>query len=444
MVITQKSLERRTFLRGLGATVALPFLDAMVPALGTTAAAAAKPVQRLGFFYVPNGIYPRSWHPTGDGGSRFTLSPVLEPLEPVRQHVNVLSGLSNLATAKGGGGHSSAHSGWLNGAPSKKTEGSDIRAGKTLDQYAADVMGTDTILRSLELTTESSIVAGLCEFGYSCTYRNSTSWLTPTTPLPHENNPRLIFERLFGSEATPAARARELANDRSILDSVTEEMTRLQRRLGIGDQRTVDDYMSSIRDIEVRIQKIERNQSNTVAADIMQPVGIPADFREHIALLFDLLWIAYQGDITRVSCTQIGRENGARTYPWIGVNSGHHGLTHHGHDPDKVAAVVKIDTYHATLFRDFIEKMRDTPDGDGSLLDHSILVYGGGLGDGNIHSFSNLPLLVAGGGAGQLKGGRHLTFPEDTPLMNAGLTVLDKVGVHLDSIGDSTGRLGDL
>ncbi len=277
MVITKKSLERRTFLRGVGATIALPFLDAMVPALG--AVTTSKPVQRLGFFYVPNGIYPPSWHPAGDGGTQFALSPVLAPLEPVRQHVNILTGLSNLATAKGGGGHSSAHSGWLNGAPSKKTEGSDIRAGKTLDQYAADTLGATTILRSLELTTESSIVAGLCEFGYSCTYRNSTSWLTPTTPLPHENNPRLVFERLFGSEATPSARARELANDRSILDSVGEEMSRLQRRLGIGDQRMVDDYMSSIRDVELRIQKIEKNQTSAVVADMTQPVGIPDDFR---------------------------------------------------------------------------------------------------------------------------------------------------------------------
>ena len=440
MIITKKSLARRTFLRGVGATIALPFLDAMVPALN--GATAAKPVPRLGFFYVPNGIYPPDFHPAGNGGTNFTFSPVLLPLEPVREHVTVLSGLCNLNT--GGGGHTTGNSGWLNGTPSKKTEGSDINAGKTLDQYAADTLGAATILRSLELTTESSIVAGLCELGYSCTYRNSTSWLTPTTPLPHENNPRLVFERLFGSEATPAARARELANDRSILDAVSEEMTRLQRRLGIGDQRMVNDYMSSIRDVEVRIQRIEENQENAVAANFMQPVGIPDDFREHVQLLFDLLWVAYQGDITRVSCTQLSRENSARTYPWIGVNSGHHGITHHGHDPVKIANVVKIDTYHVSLFRDFIQKMRDTPDGDGSLLDHSILVYGSGLGDGNIHSMSNLPLVVAGGGVGNLKGGRHLKYSSDTPLMNAGLTLLDKVGVHLDSIGDSTGRLSDL
>ena len=442
MFITKQSLDRRTVLRGLGATVALPFLDAMAPALG--AAAATRPVPRLGFFYVPNGIYPPSFHPAGDGGRSFSLPPVLEPLEPVRRHVTVVTGLSNLATGRGGGGHSTAHSGWLNGVRVKKTEGSDIRAGKTLDQYAADKLGNATILRSLELTSESSIVAGLCEFGYSCTYRNSTSWLTPTAPLPHENNPRLVFERLFGSEATPAARERELANDRSILDSVGEEMRRLQRRLGIGDRRMVNDYLSSIRDVEVRIQKIEAHQQSGAAADFTQPAGIPEDFGEHVTLLFDLLWIAYQGDITRVSCTQIARENSARTYPWIGVNSGHHGITHHGNDPEKIDQQVRIDTYHMSLFRSFLEKMRDTPDGDGSLLDHSVLVYGGGLGDGNVHSFSNLPLVVAGGGAGRLEGGRHLRYPLDTPLMNAGLTLLDKVGVHLDRVGDSTGRLSDL
>ena len=441
MFITKKALDRRTFLKGTGAIVALPFLGAMVPAL--SASAASRPVQRMGFFYVPNGIYPPSFHPAGVGGPDYAFTPVLEPLASIREHVSVLSGLSNIATARGGGGHSSAHSGWLNGAPSKQTEGSDIRAGKTLDQYAADVLGQDTLLRSLELTTESSIVAGLCELGYSCVYRNSTSWLTPTTPLPHENNPRAVFERLFGTESTPEARARELANDRSILDSVAKEMKRLERRLGVGDQRTVSDYMEAIRDVESRIQKIE-NQKDPVGADFPRPSGIPEDFREHIKILFDLLVLAYRGDITRVSCTQIGRENGNRSFPWIGVNGGHHSITHHGNDPVKIADQVKIDTYHMSLFTGFVETLRDTPDGDGSLLDHSLLMYGCGLGDGNIHSFSNLPVVIAGGAAGNHSGGRHLVYPMDTPLMNAGVTLLDKIGVHVDRIGDSTGRLAHL
>lgn len=440
MVISGKSINRRHLLRGAGAAVALPFLSAMVPAL--QARAVPQPARRLAFFYVPNGIVPDSFHPAGDGGRDYALTPVLAPLASVREHVTVLSGLSNIATARGGGGHSSAHSGWLNGAPSKKTEGSDIRAGKTLDQYAADTLGRDTILRSLELTTESSIVSGLCELGYSCVYRNSTSWLTPTTPLPHENNPRRVFERLFGSEATPQARRRELANDRSILDSVGEEMRRLARTLGAHDRRTMDDYATAIRDVEARIEKIERSERVSLGADMAQPTGIPEDFEDHVKLLFDLLLVAFRGDITRVACTQIGRENSNRSYPWIGVNGGHHAITHHGNDPVKVAAQIKIDTYHATLFKDLVETMRATPDGDGTLLDHALLVYGGGLGDGNTHSFSNLPLLVAGGGSH--RGGRHLKYPMDTPLMNAGLSLLDKVGAHLDRVGDSTGRLAEL
>ena len=381
---------------------------------------------------------------SGEGGPDYALTPVLEPLASIREHVTVLTGLSNIATARGGGGHSSAHSGWLNGAPSKQTEGSDIRAGKTLDQYAADVLGRDTLLRSLELTTESSIVAGLCELGYSCVYRNSTSWLTATTPLPHENNPRAVFERLFGTESTPEARARELANDRSILDSLAQEMKRLEHRLGIADRRTVDDYLGAIRDVEARIQKIEKHQTDQVGADFPPPTGIPEDFREHVGILFDLLVLAYRGDITRVSCTQVGRENSNRSFPWIGVNGGHHSITHHGNDPVKIADQVKIDTYHMSLFKDFVETLRDTPDGDGSLLDHSLLMYGCGLGDGNTHSFSNLPVVIAGGAAGNHRGGQHLVYPMNTPLMNAGVTLLDKVGVHVDRIGDSTGRLAHL
>ena len=441
MFITGKAISRRHLLRGSGAAVALPFLGAMVPAL--RASAATRPPPRLAFFYVPNGIVPASFHPEGNGGPDYALTPVLTPLKSVRHHVTVLSGLSNIATARGGGGHSSAHSGWLNGAPSKKTEGSDIRAGKTLDQYAADSLGADTILRSLELTTESSIVSGLCELGYSCVYRNSTSWLTPTTPLPHENDPRRVFERLFGSEATPAARRRELANDRSILDSVSDELGRLTRSLGVGDRRTVDDYTTAIRDVESRIEKIERSQAHDLAGGMTPPTGIPEDFEDHVKILFDLLLVAFRGDITRVSCTQVARENSNRSYPWIGVNGGHHAITHHGNDPVKVAQQIKIDTYHVSLFKDFIETLDATADGDGTLLDHALLVYGGGLGDGNTHSFSNLPLVVAGGAGGH-RGGRHLKSPMDTPLMNAGLSLLDKVGVHLDGVGDSTSRLAAL
>jgi hypothetical protein len=387
---------------------------------------------------------PSSFHPAGDGGANFALTRVLGPLESVREHINVLTGFSNVAAGKNGAGHTNAHSGWLNGVASKKTEGSDIRSAKTLDQYAADKLGATTMLRSLELTTESNIVAGLCEFGYSCIYRNSTSWIDDTTPLPHENNPRLVFERLFGSEATPSARLQELAKDRSILDAVTQDIARLRKRLGISDRRMVTEYLDSIRAIETRIQRIEKNQTNPEAPDFGQPMGIPEDFEEHVKLLFDLNWVAYQGDITRVSCMQLARENSGRTYPNIGVTGGHHSISHHGNDPNKIEQQIKIDTYHMSLFRYMIEKMRDTPDGDGSLLDHSILLYGGGLGDGALHSFNNLPIVLAGGRDVELKTGRHIKVPLDTPFMNAGLSLLEKVGVHVDSIGDSTGRFAGL
>jgi hypothetical protein len=426
----------------MGAVVALPFLDAMVPAL--RAAEASKPVQRLGFLYSPNGIYPPSFHPEGPGGALMTTTPVLAPLEPVREHLNVIRGLSNIAAGKGGGGHTSAHSGWLNGTNPKKTEGSDIRLAKTLDQYAADKLGETTMLRSLELTTEANIVAGLCEFGYSCTYRNSTSWLNETTPLPHENNPRLVFERLFGSEATPVARQREIATDRSILDAVSEDMARLKRRLGVADRRLVNDYVGAVREIESRIQKIEKSRSSSPLPELARPIGVPEEFDEYAKLMLDLLVVAYQGDITRVSCTQIARENSGRTYPWVGVNGGHHSLSHHGGDMNKIEQQVKIDTYHMTLLRYLVEKMRDTPDGEGSLLDHSIMFWGWGLGDGAQHTFRDLPVITAGHGAGQLKTGRHIRVTQDTPLMNAGLSLLDKVGVNIESIGDSTGRLSEL
>ena len=441
MFITNKAISRRQLLRGSGAAVALPFLGAMVPALGANAT--PRTPSRLAFFYVPNGIVPASFHPAGDGGRDYAMTPVLAPLEALRDHVTVLSGLSNIATARGGGGHSSAHSGWLNGAPSKKTEGSDIRAGKTLDQYAADSLGADTILRSLELTTESSIVSGLCELGYSCVYRNSTSWLTPTTPLPHENDPRRVFERLFGSEATPAARRRELANDRSILDSVGDELDRLTRSLGVGDRRTVDDYTTAIRDVESRIEKIERSQARDLGRrddatdrdsgrlrrprqDPLRPAALGLPGRHHPRQL-------HPGR-PRKQQPQLSVDRRQRRPPRDHAprQRSREGRTA---DQDRHLPRVAFQGLHRTL--------EATPDGDGTLLDHALLVYGGGLGDGNTHSFSNLPLLVAGGAGGH-RGGRHLKYPMDTPLMNAGLSLLDKVGVHIEQVGDSTGRLAAL
>src|SRR5580658_3138398 len=307
MIITKQALARRTFLRGIGTAIALPFLDAMVPARGAAAELSKAPM-RMGFFYVPNGMYLPNFHPVGEGGTSFEFTPILKPLEPFRGQVTVLSGLSNLGVIspkEGGGVHTRAHAGWLNGVLAKRTEGSDILAGKTIDQYAADKLGTDTPLRSLELTTESNFQVGNCENGYSCAYLNSTSWRTDSTPLPHERDPRVVFERLFGDGGSVSARLAQMKKDRSILDSITEDMTRLEKRLGISDRRMVDDYLDSIREIETRIQKAEKNNASAPMPSVTQPPGIPEEFDDHVKLLVDMLHLAYQGDITRVSCMQI-------------------------------------------------------------------------------------------------------------------------------------------
>ena len=446
MIIFKKALPRRTFLRGVGATVALPLLDAMVPALTAATTSAASPAKRLGFFYVPNGMFLPNFHPATEGAD-FAFTPVLKPLEPFREHVTVLSGLSNLhllSPNEGGGVHTRAHGGWLNGILAKRTEGSDLVAGKTIDQYAADKLAVDTPLRSLELTTETNYMVGNCENGYSCAYLNSTSWRTPTTPLPHERDPRVIFERLFGDGGSVAARMQQMKQDRSILDSVSEEMTRLQKRLGAGDRRMVGDYLDAVREIETRIQKSERNNAATPLPSVEQPAGVPEEFDDHVKLLLDLLLLAYQGDVTRVSCTQIARELSGRAYPWIGVPEAHHPISHHQNDPHNIQQKTKIDAYHVSLFARLVEKMKNTPDGDGTLLDHSILLYGAGMGDGDRHTPINMPVAIVGGGCGTMKGGRHIRYELNTPFMNAGLSLLDKFDVNLDKLGDSTGRLIDL
>jgi hypothetical protein len=447
MFITKKCLPRRTFLRGLGATVALPMLDAMAPALAATAKTAAAPVPRMGFFYVPNGMYLPSFHPAGNGGTDFAFTATLKPLEPFRQDLIVVSGLSNLgliSAKEGGGVHSRAHAGWLNGVQPKRTEGSDITAGKTIDQYAADKLGADTPLRSLELTTESNFTVGNCEGAYSCSYINSTSWRGPHTPLPHESDPRAIFQRLFGDGGTPEARLAQLRNDRSILDWVTESLHRLERRLGTGDRRTLTEYLDAVREVELRIQKVEASHATTPLPPLEQPAGVPDEFDAHAGLLMDLLLLAYRADVTRVSCMQFGREQTGRTYPEIGVDEGHHTVSHHQRDPHLTEQYTKVNTYHMSIFAKMVEKMRATPDGDGTLLEHAILVYGAAMGDGDQHTPIDLPVAIVGGGCGQLTGGRHLRYALNTPFMNLGLTLLDKVDVHVDAIADSTGRLTDL
>ncbi len=446
--VTKKALSRREALRGMGAMVALPFLDSMVPALTPLAGTAAAPaIPRLGFVYAPNGMFLPNFHPAGEGGSGYAMTPILRPLEAYREQMVVVTGLSNrgiVSPNEGGGVHTRAHGGWLSGVLPKRTEGADIQAGKTVDQYAADVLGADTSLRSLELTTESNFSVGNCENGYSCTYQNSTSWRTPTTPLPHERNPRVVFQRLFGDGGSVEARSARMQTDRSILDSVMENINQLERRLGRSDRAAVDEYLNAVREIERRIQRAEQNSAPPPLPTADQPAGVPDAYDEHVEMLFDMLVLAYQADVTRVSCFQMARELSGRTYPDIGVPEAHHSVSHHQLNPHNIEQYTKINTHHVSLFSKLIERMHNTPDGDGTLLDHTIMLYGTGMGDGDHHTPYNLPVILVGGGCGKLEGGRHMKYEMDTPFMNLGLTLLDKVGVHLDGISDSTGRLTDL
>ena len=447
MMITKMALPRRTFLRGVGVTIALPLLDAMVPALTAAAKTPAAGTMRVGFFYVPNGMYLPNFHPAGPGGKDFAITPILQPLAGLREHMTVVTGLSNngvISHNEGGGVHTRAHAGWLNGILPKRTEGADVTVGKTIDQFAADKLGEDTSLRSLELTTESNFQVGNCENGYSCSYLNSTSWRTATTPLPHERDPRVVFQRLFGDGGSVQARLAQMQRNRSVLDSVADSMARLKSRLGVSDRGTVSEYLDSVREVEQRIQRAERNNETAPLPTVVQPAGVPDTYDEHAKLLIDLIALAYQGDITRVSCTQLTRESSGRTYPDIGVAEGHHTVSHHQNDAYNIQQNSKINAYHLSLTGRLAEKLRSIPDGDGTLLDHTILVHGAGMGDGDQHTPNNLPVVVIGKGCGQFEGGLHCVYPMDTPFMNFGLTFLDKVGVHLDALSDSTGRLSGL
>jgi hypothetical protein len=440
-IATKQALPRRTFLRGLGVSLALPLLDGMVPAF----AAPARAVRRLGAIYVPNGVEMRMWTPTATGPA-FEFPLILEPLEAFRAQTLVLSGLADQpavpAPGEGIGDHARASATWLTGVRVKKTEGPDIRAGVSLDQIVAQHLGQETQLASLELALDSVEVLGACDAGYSCAYANTIAWRTPTTPLPMENNPRAVFERLFGaSDSTDATtRAARLEQDRSILDFVTAEVTALQRRLGPSDRGKLTEYLDAVRDVERRIQTAER-QSTRELPVVAQPMGIPETFDAHAKLMYDLLALAYQCDLTRVATFMIGKEVSGRSYPEIGVPDGHHACSHHQNDPVKLAKLAKINRYHVQHFTYFLEKLRQTPDGDGSLLDHSVFVYGSGISDGNIHFHLDLPTLVVGGGAGTLRGGRHLHYANDTPLSNLYVALLDKLGLPMDQFGDSTGHL---
>ena len=445
MFITQKHIPRRTMLRGLGAALALPLLDGMVPAVAAMRNTAANPVRRLGAFYVPNGMEMRAWLPHGDG-REFKFSQILQPLAPFREQVNVLTGLcDNVAVplpGEGIGDHARASATWLTGVHVKKTEGLDIHAGTSMDQIAAQVLGKETQLASLELGLDSVETLGACDAGYSCAYTNTIAWRTPTTPLPMENDPRAVFERLFGSadSTDAAARLARIRQDRSVLDYVTDRVAGLRQDLGAGDRAKLTQYLDAVRDVERRIQKAAE-QSDREMPLVERPVGIPDAFDDHARLMFDLLALAYQTDLTRVGTFMLSREVSSRAYPEIGVPDAHHGCSHHQNDPVKLEKLAKINTFHIEQFAYFVDKLQSIPDGDGTLLDHSMLIYGSGISDGNIHFHMDLPTVVVGGGGGRLKGGRHLRYENDTPVTNLYVSVLDKLGVPVESFGDSTGQL---
>ncbi len=446
MIVTKKAISRRTILRGLGATVALPLLDAMIPALTAQSRTAARGVRRLGVIYHPNGVIYDKWLPTG-AGANFELSPTLAGLQKFKDQLIVVTGLSMdqaEALGDGGGDHSRACGGYLNGVHVKKSD-SVVEAGITMDQIAARAFERDTQLSSLQLQMDDNSLVGSCDVGYSCAYSSTLSWLTPTLPLMSENNPRVVFERLFGATDTtdPTVRAARLRQDRSILDSVMGRVKQLQRQLGTADNTRMNDYLTSLRDVERRIQKTEEQRANDVL-DVERPAGIPESFDEHAHLLYDLQLLAYQADLTRVITFMYGREQSPRPYPQIGVPEPHHSMTHHQNDPAKMEKCVKIQQYHLKLFTDYLEKLRNTPDGDGSLLDHVILLYGSGISNSDRHTHGPLPTLVVGGGGGALKGGRHIVYPEHTPLTNLQLTLLGLLGVPTEKIGDSTGRFNEL
>jgi hypothetical protein len=441
-----KSLPRRTFLRGAGAAIGLPLLDAMVPAFAQSRPPAPK---RIGFIYMPNGVAMNFsginyWTPKGEGRD-FELSPILSPLAPYRDRLTVVSGLAqHPADAHddgANGDHTRATSSWLTGVHCKRTEGADVENGVSADQLAADVLGRDTVLPSLELSIDLNFLAGQCENSYSCVYLNTLAWRSPTQPLPTENNPRLVFERLFGSGGTAAQRQAAARENRSILDSVRADFTRLASTLGPADRAQVDDYLSAVREVERRIQAVETLGVDSGLPALERPRGIPVSFGEHVKLMYELQWLAFQADMTRVVTFMLGRELNFRTYPEIGITEGHHGLSHHQDRPEQLEKLKRLNTYQTELFAWFLEKLASTPDGDGTLLDHSLFLYGASLSNPNLHAHYDLPLTVVGGDAGQHAGGQHAVFPAETPMTNLLLSLLAAVAVPATMLGDSTGAL---
>jgi hypothetical protein len=449
MYLTRKAIARRTFLKGLaGTALALPLLDSMIPAM--VKAAESKAPVRLGFAYVPNGIInlKGEWKPAVTG-SGFEFASTMKALEPYRSQLLVLSGLTQnggRALGDGPGDHARAGATWLTGVHPKKTEGADIHSGISVDQIAAREFGKQTQIASLEIGLEAAGLAGGCDSGYSCAYTNTVSWRSPTTPLPVEVNPRAVFERLFGDgqSTDPAARLARMKEDSSILDFMMEDVSRMKTGLGARDKNKLSEYLEAIRDIERRIQLAEAQNASFKMPLMDKPGGIPDDFSEHAKLMIDLQVIAFQADLTRVGTFMIAREGSNRSYKQIEVPDGHHSVTHHQNDPDKIDKTIKINEFHVKTFAYYVDKMKNTPDGDGSLLDHSMLLYGSSISDGNKHTHDDLPLVLVGGGNGQIKGGRHLSYPNETPMNNLLVAMLDKAGVKTEKFGDATGEIDHL
>jgi hypothetical protein len=446
--ITKKHIPRRAFLQGLGVTMSLPLLESMVPAQTPLARTAANPQVRMGLCFIPHGAVMNNWTPKSEGA--LEMSRILQPLEPFKKDVVVVSNLAHAMAAPGGpgdngGDHTRSPAVFLNGVHPKRTDGADIQAGVTIDQIAVPRIGLDTPLPSLELATEDfSGLVGSCDVGFSCTYMNTISWRTPTTPLPMEINPRVVFDRLFGDGATPAERMARIEQQRSILDAVSGQVRKLQGSLGATDRTRVSEYLDTVREIERRIQLSEKQNKNPELNVPASPSGIPDDHEAHSKLMFDLMALSFQADITRISTFMMAREVSYRTFPMLGISEGFHPASHHQNNAERLENLTKINTFHVSLIAHLLQRLASTPDGDGTLLDHSLILFGSGMSNSNIHDHSPLPVLVAGGAAGKLKGGRHVKYPVNTPMANLLLTCLHKVGVERESVGDSTGPLSEV
>jgi len=425
----------------MGASFALPLLDAMIPAATAAIKTPAIGVRRLGYIFMPMGCDESRWTP-GSEDTLDKLSPILDSLKPVKDKMTVFTNMELRPAYPGS--HATSNSSFLSAAKAKVTESSDYYLGTTADQVAAQQIGHQTQLPSLELAMDLMQTVGQCDNGYACVYQNNLSWSSPTTPLPAEAHPRLVFENLFGEGGTPAERRVVLRERASLLDSIADDMNRLKRELGASDQARVSEYLDSIREVERRIQNAEADSKDNPLPDLERPMGVPASYADHARLMFDLQLLAFQGDITRVTTFQIARETSNRTYPEIGVPDPHHPLSHHGDDPDKIARMAKINAFHVSLFAEYLEKLQNTREGNGSLLDNVLLLYGSGIGNPNVHNHTNLPIILAGGAAGGMKGNRHVRYKKPTPLANLHLTILDKVGVKLDTFGDSNGKIENL